>query len=138
MEKSKNSERAAQTSRPNKAVEISSKKRLRQKKLPPKAPTFFIGHPNAEDECPDAFVDLVFVLDGSGSIGAKRFGYMKTWMKQVVDNFKIGENFARIGLVHYNKTNKVEIRTEMNHLKQIIFLDILVNIFLRRFTVTPS
>ena len=115
MEKLKNSERAAQKSLPNQAVNIRNKKRLRPKKSPPKAPTFFIGHPNAEDECPDAFVDLVFVLDGSGSIGAKRFGYMKTWMKQVVDNFQIGENYARIGLVHYNKTNKVEIRTGMDH-----------------------
>ena len=61
-----------------------------------------------EASCPDAFVDIVFVVDGSGSIGAKRFGYMKTWLKQVADSFKIGENNARVGVVHYNKTNVVE------------------------------
>ena len=36
-----------------------------------------ISHPATENECPNAFVDLVFVLDGSGSIGGKRFEYMK-------------------------------------------------------------
>ena len=28
---------------------------------------------------------------------------MKTWLKQVVDSFKVGENFARFAMVHYNK-----------------------------------
>ena len=34
---------------------------------------------------------------------AKRFDLMKTWLKQVVDSFKVGENFARFAMVHYNK-----------------------------------
>ena len=62
-----------------------------------------LGDVCEEASCPDAFVDIVFVVDGSGSIGAKRFGYMKTWLKQVADSFKIGENNARVAVVHYNK-----------------------------------
>ena len=30
-------------------------------------------------------------------------------MKQVVENFQVGENYARVGVVHYNKTNVVEM-----------------------------
>ena len=71
-----------------------------------------LGDVCEEASCPDAFVDIVFVVDGSGSIGGKRFGYMKTWLKQVAESFKIGENNARVGVVHYNKTNVVEFDLE--------------------------
>ena len=71
-----------------------------------------LGDVCEEAKCPDAYVDVVFAVDGSGSIGAKRFGYMKTWLKQVVESFQVGPNFARFAMVHYNRDSKIEFNLD--------------------------
>jgi uncharacterized protein YegL len=47
-------------------------------------------------------VDLVFLLDGSGSIGANNFKKVKEFVKKVVDFFNIGKSGTHIGVVQYS------------------------------------
>lgn len=54
-------------------------------------------------DCPAA-LDLVFIVDSSGSVGINSFNEAKTAMKAMVDRFNIGENNALIGLINYSTT----------------------------------
>ncbi|RMZ97364.1 von Willebrand factor type EGF and pentraxin domain-containing 1-like isoform X1, partial [Brachionus plicatilis] len=47
-------------------------------------------------------MDLVFIVDSSGSIGIDSFNKSKTAIKNMVDRFNIGENNAIIGLINYS------------------------------------
>ena len=52
--------------------------------------------------CPEASADIVFMVDGSGSVGQKNFDSFKIWMKKIIDNFRIGDSYIRVGIVQYN------------------------------------
>lgn len=56
---------------------------------------------SSQDVCPAA-LDLVFIVDSSGSIGLSSYNEAKTAMKAMVDRFNIGENNALIGLINYS------------------------------------
>ncbi len=47
-------------------------------------------------------VDLVFLLDGSGSVGSNNFKTVKEFVKKVVDFFNIGEKGTHIAVVQYS------------------------------------
>ncbi|CAB3986054.1 protocadherin Fat 4-like, partial [Paramuricea clavata] len=47
-------------------------------------------------------VDLVFLLDGSGSVRANNFGKVKEFVKKVVDFFNIGTTGTHIGVVQFS------------------------------------
>ena len=49
-----------------------------------------------------ARVDLVFVLDGTGSVGATNFERMKTFVQKMVSDFDIGPEATRVGVVVYS------------------------------------
>ena len=53
-------------------------------------------------------VDLVFVVDASGSIGAENFTRMREFIKDVVQDFKIGSDATRVGLVLFASPARVE------------------------------
>ena len=46
-------------------------------------------------------IDIVFVLDASGSVGSANFVTMKNFMKNVISNFNIGDDGTRIGIIRY-------------------------------------
>ena len=46
--------------------------------------------------------DLVFVLDGSGSIGSGNFKKIKSFVKDVVNAYTIGTSDTRVGLIKYS------------------------------------
>lgn len=46
--------------------------------------------------------DIVFVLDGSGSIGAANFIKIKNFVKSVVKSYKVSLDDTRIGLIKYS------------------------------------
>ncbi|XP_019643190.1 PREDICTED: matrilin-2-like [Branchiostoma belcheri] len=52
--------------------------------------------------------DIMFVLDGSGSISAEDFGRAKTFISQVVDAFDIAADFTRVGLVQFGSLFREE------------------------------
>ncbi|KAI8484388.1 biological adhesion [Branchiostoma belcheri] len=54
-------------------------------------------------------VDLVFVLDGTGSVGADNFERMKTFVQKMISDFEIGPEATRIGVVVYSHTAELAI-----------------------------
>ncbi|XP_066303182.1 uncharacterized protein [Branchiostoma lanceolatum] len=63
-----------------------------------------------ESECKIPGMDMVFVLDGSGSVGADNFETVKDFVVSVVDGFEIGRSRTRIGVVQYSN----EVVNEFN------------------------
>ena len=47
--------------------------------------------------CGDALVDLVFVVDGSGSVGSDAFSQGIAWIRNLTSQFDIGEKNTQIG-----------------------------------------
>ena len=59
----------------------------------------------------DKDFDLVFVIDGSGSIeqaGRGNFGRVKNFLKQVVKGFKVGFDASHVGAVVYSSSQYVK------------------------------
>ena len=52
-------------------------------------------------------VDVVFVVDASGSIGVENFKTMKKVIGQLIRHFSVSAPYARIGIVRYATTAKV-------------------------------
>ena len=52
-------------------------------------------------------LDIVFVLDSSGSIGGSNFITMKTFVKNVVSNFEIGDSKTRVGIIRYSSSASI-------------------------------
>ena len=57
--------------------------------------------------CDSSVADMVFVLDGSGSIGAQNFVTMKDFVDAVVDAFDVQDNGVRIGVIQYSGDSQV-------------------------------
>jgi len=49
-----------------------------------------------------SYVDLVFVVDGSGSIGIQYWPVVKIFLADIVENLEIGETATRVGLVTFS------------------------------------
>lgn len=52
-------------------------------------------------DCVGVGVDLIFVIDASGSIGAANFRSVKNFIKSVVGSFDVGPTQTRIGLIKF-------------------------------------
>ncbi|KAI8518763.1 hypothetical protein Bbelb_047800 [Branchiostoma belcheri] len=52
--------------------------------------------------------DIMFVLDGSGSIIPQDFDRAKTFISQVVDAFDIAEDFTRVGVIQFGSQFREE------------------------------
>ncbi|XP_053400754.1 collagen alpha-1(XII) chain-like [Mercenaria mercenaria] len=58
---------------------------------------------NAIDKaCPFKPVDIIFVLDGSGSEGQKNFDKQLDFVSNITEQFEIGENDTRVALVTFS------------------------------------
>ena len=52
--------------------------------------------------------DVVFVLDGSGSVGSSNFLLMKGFAKHLVGKFSVARDQLRVGVVQYSSSSRVE------------------------------
>ena len=52
-------------------------------------------------------IDIVFLLDSSGSIGSSNFVTMKNFVNNIVSNFDIGDNNTRIGIIEFSTTASI-------------------------------
>ncbi|CAH1254029.1 COL6A3 [Branchiostoma lanceolatum] len=53
-------------------------------------------------------VDIVFVLDGSGSVGSRNFEKVKGGIKKIVGDFNIALDSTRVGVVQYSRVVRQE------------------------------
>ena len=53
----------------------------------------------AESQCTDQEVDLVFMLDSSGSIGSRNFEIAREWLISISKSFQIGPTATQIALI---------------------------------------
>uniref|UniRef100_A0A8B9DX88 Collagen alpha-6(VI) chain n=1 Tax=Anser cygnoides TaxID=8845 RepID=A0A8B9DX88_ANSCY len=58
--------------------------------------------------CSEQVADLMFLMDGSGSISNNDFSVMKTFMKEVLDSFVISRNNVHVGVVQYSEEPQKE------------------------------
>lgn len=54
-------------------------------------------------------MDLVFILDGSYSVGPENFEIIKKWLVNITSNFDIGPKFIEVGVVQYSDYPILEI-----------------------------
>nr|XP_039261991.1 integrin alpha-M-like [Styela clava] len=57
---------------------------------------------NVNFDCPVNGLDIVFVLDGSQSIGGENFEKVKEWVLQVIERFNIDTGANRVGVIQYS------------------------------------
>ena len=53
-----------------------------------------------------ATLDLIFLLDSSGSVGRRDFRIVKNWVKKVSNNFEIASGRNQIGVIKYSTHKK--------------------------------
>ena len=53
-------------------------------------------------DCGDETLDIMFVLDGSASVGSKNFKLVKEWTKEVAARFRNSDKKVQIGVVQYS------------------------------------
>ncbi|XP_022080099.1 uncharacterized protein LOC110973524 [Acanthaster planci] len=58
--------------------------------------------------CDSRGLDLVFVLDGSGSVGSVDFNTTKNFVLAMVDFFDIGPDKTRVGVIQYSSSPQIE------------------------------
>lgn len=68
----------------------------------------------------EAKADIVFVVDGSASIGLKNFQQIREFLTSVVNNFDIAPNRVRVGMVQFSDTPKTEFLLNTYEEKQEI------------------
>ncbi|TSV02093.1 Collagen alpha-6(VI) chain [Bagarius yarrelli] len=64
--------------------------------------------------------DIVFLVDGSASIGLKNFQQIREFLSSVVMNFDIAPNKVRVGMVQFSDTPKTEFSLNTYEEKQEI------------------
>ena len=57
----------------------------------------------------NAGLDIVFVLDASGSIGQSNFVIMRDFVKSIISNFEIGADKTRVGVIRYASSASIVI-----------------------------
>ncbi|XP_041108048.1 collagen alpha-1(XXI) chain-like [Polyodon spathula] len=66
-------------------------------------------HEDMRSSCRTAPSDLVFILDGSWSVGDTNFEIIKRWLVNITSNFDIGQTFTQVGVVQYSDNPLLEI-----------------------------
>ena len=59
-------------------------------------------------ECQTRGVDLIFVLDSSGSVGASNFANVRNFVADLVNQLEIGPDNTRVGLINFASSAGVQ------------------------------
>ncbi|XP_041649550.1 collagen alpha-6(VI) chain-like isoform X2 [Cheilinus undulatus] len=81
----------------------------------------FYGNATQRTVCTqEAVADIVFMVDGSWSIGAENFEQIRRFLYTLVNSFDIGPEHVRIGLVQYSTAPRTEFLLNTHQSKQDI------------------
>ncbi|XP_041044843.1 collagen alpha-1(XXI) chain-like isoform X1 [Carcharodon carcharias] len=64
---------------------------------------------DVRSSCRTAPNDLVFILDGSFSVGPNDFEIVKNWIVNISSSFEIGTTFTQVGVIQYSDNPLLEI-----------------------------
>lgn len=64
--------------------------------------------------CEEKAVDLIFVLDGSSSVGPKNFTVVKQFMSSIVEKFSVSSNGVRVALHQYSSGHKQQLEFNLD------------------------
>ncbi|XP_038666145.1 collagen alpha-1(XXI) chain [Scyliorhinus canicula] len=64
---------------------------------------------NIRAGCRTAVNDLVFIMDGSWSVGSNNFETAKMWLVNVTSGFDIGPEYTQVAVIQYSDTPRLEI-----------------------------
>ena len=65
-------------------------------------------------ECQTRGVDLIFVLDSSGSVGASNFANVRNFVADLVSQLEIGPDNTRVGLINFASSAGVQFSLNMH------------------------
>ncbi|XP_029443002.1 collagen alpha-1(XXI) chain-like [Rhinatrema bivittatum] len=75
----------------------------------------FLGHGTVKDVddvpagCRTALNDLVFIIDGSWSVGDTNFETTKNWLVNMTSGFDIGPSYTQVAVIQYSDAPRLEI-----------------------------
>jgi uncharacterized protein YegL len=69
-------------------------------------------------ECKEKAVDLIFILDGSSSVGPKNFTVAKSFINSIVDKFKVSPKGVKVALLQYSTSPRLEFNLNDHKTKQ--------------------
>ncbi|KAM9308136.1 collagen alpha-6(VI) chain-like [Gastrophryne carolinensis] len=75
----------------------------------------------ADKACEEPAADVMFLVDSSGSIGQENFNKMKTFMKSLVNQTKVGPNLIQFGVVQFSDTPMEVLQLNKNNDKETIW-----------------
>ncbi|XP_046884330.1 vWFA and Collagen domain-containing protein [Hypomesus transpacificus] len=67
------------------------------------------NHLNVQAGCSTAANDLVYILDGSSSLGVTDFQLAKRWLVNITSGFDVSSRHTQVGVVQYSDTPRLEI-----------------------------
>lgn len=70
---------------------------------------------NSRAGCSTAVNDLVYVVDGSWSVGIPDFETAKQWLINITSRFDISPLYTQVGVVQYSDTPRLEIPLGQHH-----------------------
>ncbi|KAJ8376531.1 hypothetical protein SKAU_G00071110 [Synaphobranchus kaupii] len=59
--------------------------------------------------CSTAMNDLVYIIDGSWSVGTTDFETAKRWLVNITSGFDVGSQYTQVAVVQYSETPRLEI-----------------------------
>lgn len=71
-------------------------------------------------ECKEKAVDLIFVLDGSSSVGPKNFTVAKSFINSIVDKFQVSPQGVKVALLQYSTGTRLEFNLDDHKSKKSV------------------
>ncbi|XP_034147491.1 vWFA and Collagen domain-containing protein [Esox lucius] len=62
-----------------------------------------------QKDCSTASNDLVYIMDGSSSVGTPDFNLAKRWLVNITSGFQVSSRHTQVGVVQYSDTPRLEI-----------------------------
>merc|ERR1712066_442836 len=79
-----------------------------------------MGPKKPPQACAEKAVDVIFVLDGSSSVGPKNFTVAQNFINGIVDKFNVSPQGVKIGLLQYSTSPRIEFNLNDHKTKKAV------------------